>query len=205
MAGHKTWAVGEEALAADINGALADQVVAQFPTVAARDAGWTTPPKGATCITIDTLSVWQYDGAAWVQFMAPGTQRLVSEYVHTGDSGNVGNSNVSVPGFPRTFTPLAGREYYARFACRIAVSAAQAGVIMTLNGPPGVGGTAYSQWEGYGQASYWLQAESKLLGLPTGAPYTLSLVARCLTSGQYVVLTGATARPGTLQIWERLP
>lgn len=133
-------------------------------------------------------------------------QRVIAEVNRTGDSGNIGTSSVAIPGSALTFTPRAGCQYYARFGCRIAVSAAAVGFILTLNtSPPGVGGAAWAQWEGRYDTAAWFQAESPILGLVVGTPITLALVGRCLTTSQYFVLTGATTRPGTYQILERGP
>src|SRR5262245_19395364 len=64
----KVWAIGEEVLAADFNAYVQQQVVPVFTNVAQRDAQWAAPPTGALCVTADTLTVWQYTGAAWVQY-----------------------------------------------------------------------------------------------------------------------------------------
>ena len=61
----KTWAVGEEVLAADFNAYVQDQVVPQFPTSAARDAEWAAPPNGALCVTTDSNTLWQRVAGAW--------------------------------------------------------------------------------------------------------------------------------------------
>lgn len=66
----KLWAVGEEVLAADFNPYVQNQVVPQFTSTAQRDAQWTTPPKGAMCVTQDTLTLWTYNGSAWTKQVA---------------------------------------------------------------------------------------------------------------------------------------
>lgn len=64
----KIWVVGEEVLAPDFNTYVQQQVVAQFPTTAARGAGITTPVAGQPSY-IDSndanegLEIW--NGAAW--------------------------------------------------------------------------------------------------------------------------------------------
>ena len=50
----KTWAIGEEVIAADFNPNVADQVVAVFASAAARTAGWPAPPEGAVTYLTDT-------------------------------------------------------------------------------------------------------------------------------------------------------
>lgn len=67
----KVWAVGEEVLAADFQSFLQNQVVPVFPNVAARDASWIAPPKGALCVTSDTNTLWQFSGTAWASLLGP--------------------------------------------------------------------------------------------------------------------------------------
>lgn len=62
----KTWAVGEEVLAADFNTYVQNQVVPVFATEAQRDAQWTSPPNGAQCLTLDAFTVWVRQAGAWV-------------------------------------------------------------------------------------------------------------------------------------------
>lgn len=71
----KTWVVGEEVLAADFNTYVQNQVVARFPTVAARDAAWpaATAAAGAVSVTTDTGTIWQVVGPAWVAVGTPPT------------------------------------------------------------------------------------------------------------------------------------
>lgn len=66
MAGHKTWGVGEDVVQTEFQGYVADQIVAQFASTAARDAGWLSPPNGAFCVTTDTNTKWQRVSGAWV-------------------------------------------------------------------------------------------------------------------------------------------
>jgi len=65
MAGHKTWAVSESMLQSEFQGYVGDQVVAQFASTAARDAGWASPPNGAKCVTTDTGTTWDRAGGVW--------------------------------------------------------------------------------------------------------------------------------------------
>lgn len=65
MAGHKTWAVGEEVIASDLNPILSDQIVAQFSSAAARTAGWAAPPEGAMSYLADTNELNAWSGTAW--------------------------------------------------------------------------------------------------------------------------------------------
>lgn len=61
----KSWAVGEEVLAADFNAYVQNQAVPQFTTTAQRDAQWAAPPNGAFCVTVDTGTVWQRFTGLW--------------------------------------------------------------------------------------------------------------------------------------------
>lgn len=61
----KSWAVGEEVLAADFNTYLQNQVVPAFTNVAQRDSQWAAPPNGAVCVTVDTGTCWQRIGGTW--------------------------------------------------------------------------------------------------------------------------------------------
>lgn len=61
----KTWAVGEEVLAADFNTYMQNQVVPAFTGTAQRDTQWISPPDGAMCVTVDTGTRWQRVGSTW--------------------------------------------------------------------------------------------------------------------------------------------
>lgn len=61
----KSWAVGEEVLAADFNTYVQQQVVPQFTTAAQRDSQWASPPNGARCVTVDTNTEWQRINNTW--------------------------------------------------------------------------------------------------------------------------------------------
>lgn len=61
----KSWAVGEEVLAADFNSYVQNQVCPAFTNAAQRDSQWAAPPNGATCVTVDTGTLWQRIGGTW--------------------------------------------------------------------------------------------------------------------------------------------
>jgi hypothetical protein len=61
----KSWAVGEEVLAADFNAYLQNQVVAVFTTTSQRDTDWASPPNGAKCIVTATNTEYQRIAGAW--------------------------------------------------------------------------------------------------------------------------------------------
>jgi hypothetical protein len=66
MTGHKTWRRLEEVTSDDLNGYLSDQVVARFPSVAARDAAFPTPDDGQHAWTPTSgLRIYRTDWAGW--------------------------------------------------------------------------------------------------------------------------------------------
>lgn len=75
MAGHKTWALGEEVIQADFQPIIADQIVGQFATAATRSAGWPSPPVGAMSFLADTRTLHVYNGSVWV-CITPVAQRV---------------------------------------------------------------------------------------------------------------------------------
>ena len=87
----KSWAVGEEVLAADFNTYLQNQVVPQFPDTATLNTQWPAPPNGAVCVTIDTQSFWQRVGGTWWRPFA----RIAGSMITTAITLNVGNTTVS--------------------------------------------------------------------------------------------------------------
>jgi hypothetical protein len=66
MAGYKTWAVGEEVLAADHNSYLQSQVVARFPSASARTAQLPAPGLNQLSMRDDAPGLIEYwTGSAW--------------------------------------------------------------------------------------------------------------------------------------------
>lgn len=61
----KVWAIGEEVLAADFNPYVQEQVLATFPSYAARDAAIGAPKAGQACYIIGTGELLIYAGTAW--------------------------------------------------------------------------------------------------------------------------------------------
>jgi len=45
---------------------IRDCTIQHFATTTERDSQWVGPPKGAYCITLDTMQEWRYDGTKWV-------------------------------------------------------------------------------------------------------------------------------------------
>lgn len=61
----KTWAVGEEALAADMNTYVQQQVVPTFPNAAARDTAMPAPLEGQLSVLLDSVALSIRRGGAW--------------------------------------------------------------------------------------------------------------------------------------------
>jgi len=62
---HKVWIPGEEVLSADFNSLVQEQVVATFPTAAARTTALPAPKDGQLTWLIDSERLEVWDGAAW--------------------------------------------------------------------------------------------------------------------------------------------
>jgi hypothetical protein len=100
MAGHKTWAIGEEVISADFNPIIADQVACVFASAAARTAAWPTPPTGALSIRLDSLpNVEMFNGTAWVA-ITPTTWVTVAQITLAADGP------ISFPAIPGGYRDL---------------------------------------------------------------------------------------------------
>lgn len=64
----KSWAVGEEVLAADFNNYVQNQVVPVFASTAERDAQWPAPPQGAMCVVLSVT--YQRVGSQWYPLLS---------------------------------------------------------------------------------------------------------------------------------------
>jgi len=95
MAGHKTWAVGEEVIASDFGPYVGDQIVAVFASAAARTSGWPSPPVGAASYRIDGKRVEVFNGTAWV---APGAAGLLARIETNGSPGSLSATEADMPG-----------------------------------------------------------------------------------------------------------
>jgi len=108
----KTWAIGEEVLASDFNPIVADQVVAVFPSAAARATGWPAPPTGATTFLTDTGSLECWNGTAWRKpWNMPWGLLAYAE--RTSDFGPVTPGGTDIPGLTVTVTIPANRRIKA--------------------------------------------------------------------------------------------
>ena len=126
----KTWAVGEEVLAADMNTYLQNQVVPQFTNTAQRDSQWPSPPNGAECVTTDTNTRWQRIAGVWY---AAG-QRLMYVAV-SGNQGPTGTNVETVLGStvsPTVAIPTAARLVRVEACWRAATGAAGEGATLRI-------------------------------------------------------------------------
>ena len=89
----KTWVVGEEVLAADFNAYVQEQVVATFPTAAARTTAVPSPKPGMLTYLTDSGRLELYSGTAWRAFSS------VLAYVEaTGGMTGLGTTLADITG-----------------------------------------------------------------------------------------------------------
>lgn len=81
---YKQWAIGEEVLAADFQNFMQDQIVAIFPSAAARDAAYAAPKIGQVCYLTDVHALFVFDVAGWSQM---GGVRTFSAVLGAGAAG----------------------------------------------------------------------------------------------------------------------
>ena len=86
-----------------------------FASVAERDAQWSAPPNGATCVTLDTGTTWNRLAGAWVGVLADRASMVV---VTTDPAGEfVVTFN---PAFPSTLaSAVATLGFYSGFTVNI--------------------------------------------------------------------------------------
>jgi hypothetical protein len=87
---HKDYAPGNDVLAADFNQFIADQIVAQYASAAARASDWTSPPAGAVSWLNDMQRLEVFRGGAWAG-IAPAQRRRV--VISTGDIALANTTN----------------------------------------------------------------------------------------------------------------
>lgn len=106
---HKSWAIGEEVLAADFNPNVADQVVATFASAAARAAAWPAPPIGAVSHLTSLPGVlWVFAGSAW-RLAAP--RGVLNQAQWTTASGTTAGAAIDVAGASVAFAMVTGHLY----------------------------------------------------------------------------------------------
>jgi hypothetical protein len=99
----KIWAIGEEVLAADFQSYMQDQVVAIFPSAAARDAAYAAPKVGQVCYLTDVHALFVYDGVGWSQY---GGVRTFSTALGAGaaGAGPLVLGTINIPAQPRPYS-----------------------------------------------------------------------------------------------------
>lgn len=125
MAGHKTWAIGEEVIQSDYQQFVADQIVAVFATAAARTAGWASPPVGALTYLQDQARYESWNGTAWVDLAVAtkGPRGEVAFGRQASDVGLPGGAQVNL-NFGVNAPLVQGRKYRATFYCQVSFTAA---------------------------------------------------------------------------------
>lgn len=116
----KTWAQGEDVLAADFNTHVQKQVIATFATSTARDAAITTPSEGMACFLTGTGEFQIYRGALW---RPPAGALVYSAMVLTNDINLSSNITADISPavaqavtFPYPTTVHASAMMYGGFA-----------------------------------------------------------------------------------------
>jgi hypothetical protein len=95
---------------------IRDRTRQVFASVAERDAQWSAPPNGATCVTLDTGTTWNRLAGAW-QAVASDRAAMV---VPTTDAGGEVVINFA-PAFPASLASVvACLGFYSGFTVNIA-------------------------------------------------------------------------------------
>lgn len=131
------------------------------------------------------------------------TYKILFENLRTTDSAAITTTEVALSATSFTFTPVAGRSYYAKFGCRIGPNPASTRILFSVK-KDNTAGTSFCQCEDTVVNTQWVDWLAPLANLPTGAPITIVLTCRTITSGQ-VTLTGQPQYAGLYQILERSP
>jgi hypothetical protein len=109
MAGYKTWAVGEEVLAADLNSYVQSQIVARFPNAGARTAQLPAPAVNQLSMRDDRPGYLErWNGSAWVDINANSELAYAELTAPVNPSGTtaptantvVGTSAITLDGGP---------------------------------------------------------------------------------------------------------
>src|SRR5215471_18932176 len=109
----KQWAYLERVTSPDFQTYLQNQTVPQFASQAQRDSVYTPapPPKGALCITTDSLVTWYYDGSAWQPLRPWNSSWGRVNTVTAVTSVIIPTAVTDWAGLTITWTPIAGRRY----------------------------------------------------------------------------------------------
>jgi hypothetical protein len=120
---HKDWGIGEEVLAVDFNPNVADQVVAQYASAAARAAAWATPPAGAVSHLNTTdekngIEVYSAVSSAWRKpWNIPWG--CVGQASATIGTGSITTVAVDINGMTLSVPMINGRRYKTTLKCEM--------------------------------------------------------------------------------------
>jgi len=99
----KQWAFMERVTSADFQSFIQNQTIPQFTNAAQRDALYTPvpPPTGAMCMTQNDMTVWLWNGTAWVS--ASGARIYANQSLGGGAVGatELALATITVPAQPR--------------------------------------------------------------------------------------------------------
>jgi len=97
MPGMKTWAVGEEVLAAVFQDMVQNQVVAQFANLTALQAGWPNANNGSRAMCIDTFRTYTKRAAGGTGWQ-PDTASGIIAVTFSAGAGSITHDLGRVPG-----------------------------------------------------------------------------------------------------------
>jgi len=150
MAGYKTWAVGEEVLAADLNSYIQSQVVAQFPSASARSATLPAPAVGQCTVLATAPTVIEaWDGSAWTRISGSGTAITYTPAWIPG--GNLGTAG-TISG---RYSMIAPYHMYLRLALALGTAPSLSAGPIGFGLPPGYTAQAAVDQYGSGLLSYF--------------------------------------------------
>jgi hypothetical protein len=111
---HKNWAPNEAVYSADFNPDVADQVVAQYPDQATRNAAWPTPPAGAASAITGaavTAGLELFLGGAWRPPWNTAWGAVGPPVVRTTNQAGNGGFPIDVAGLTFNWNAIANRRY----------------------------------------------------------------------------------------------
>jgi hypothetical protein len=192
---HKVWQVGEEVIAPDFNTYVQQQVVEQFPNVAARTAAVTAPVAGQPSY-IDSGDANEgiefYNGAAWRKpWNLPWG--LIGQNIVTADQTGIAASIVDLTGLALTFTAVANRAYRATWLFQVlnGANAATFSPRLSIDGSESVM-PAHTinigwSWAAAGWCTFGLAAGSRVVKLRGSINSGSCSIVNATAAGRFVV------------------